>query len=73
MPAPRLAEVHALLFVNGGLSPAGREAARAVWLTQGGRRPQTIDFLLTWAAEELAAVEPAALEGRYCTALLLGP
>jgi hypothetical protein len=73
VPAPRLAEVHALLFVNGGLSPAGREAARAVWLTQGGRRPQTIDFLLTWAAEELAAVEPAALEGRYCTALLLGP
>lgn len=73
VPAPRLAEAHALLFAQGGLSPAGREAARAQWLEQGGRRPQTIDFLLTWAAEELAAVDPTALEGRFCTALLLGP
>lgn len=73
LAAGRLAEAHGLLFRDGAVSPEGRARMLDAWRAAGRTTPQTLDFLLTWAAEELAGVPVSQLEGRFCTALVLGP
>lgn len=73
LPVSHLQAVHGILFADGDVAPKGQETARSTWAQRGGKRSQTMDFLLAWSAEELAAVAPADLEGRYCTSLILGP
>ena len=50
LPVGHLRAAHALLFAEGDVSTAGRDAARATWARRRGKRPQTLDFLLSWAA-----------------------
>lgn len=73
LPASRLPEAHRVLFDQAEVRPEAARRAREIWAERGGARPQSIDFLLTWAADELGPVAVEALEGRFVHALVLGP
>ena len=73
LPLSHLATAHRALFADGAVTETARAAIFAAAERKGLVHRPTVEFLLAWAAEELAQQTPENLEARFCAPLVLGP